>query len=70
MSAVPRAWHFGFTRGGRLRGATDHYRAGAKRVDTHDCGRAAKLILGEEAWPSPHFKATAKLGEFLTQLPA
>ena len=33
-----RAWHFGFTRGGRLRDATDHYGAGDKRVDPHDCG--------------------------------
>jgi choline dehydrogenase len=29
---------FGFTRGGRLRDATDHYRAGDQRVDPHDCG--------------------------------
>ena len=33
-----RARHFGFTCGGRLRDATDHYRPGDKRVDSHDCG--------------------------------
>jgi hypothetical protein len=29
---------FGFTRRRRLRDATDHYRAGDKRVDPDDCG--------------------------------
>jgi GMC oxidoreductase len=35
---LSRARHFGFTRGGRLRDATDHHGAGDKRVDPHDCG--------------------------------
>src|SRR5882757_8528560 len=32
------ARNFGFTRGGRLRDAAHHYRAGDKRVGPHDCG--------------------------------
>jgi hypothetical protein len=37
---IPQCLGAGYinTRGGRLRNATNHYRAGDKRVGPHDCG--------------------------------
>src|ERR1700719_179644 len=49
--------YFGFTRGGRLRDATDHYGAGDKRVDPHDCGASrradSRLTTGDRMTGNP-----------------
>jgi choline dehydrogenase len=42
-----RARHFGFTRGGRLRDAKDHYGAGDKRLDPYDC----RPSCSTDSWP-------------------
>src|SRR5208282_2737068 len=52
-----RARHFGFTRGGRFRDATDHYGAGDKRLDPRDC------------WPRRPADSRLRTGEGMTRNP-
>src|SRR5262249_11735729 len=59
-----RVWHFGFTRGGCLRDATDHYGSGDKRIDPHDRGPGrqadSRLTAGDRMTRNPDKSLTIR----------
>src|SRR5256712_11780963 len=59
-----RARHCGFTRGGRLRDAMDHYGAGDQRVDPHDCRPRrqadSRLTTGDRMTSNPDKSLTIR----------